>query len=160
MVYEGDLSGRGLKLAIVVARWNSLITRELLVGAQDSLRRQGVAEADIDVVWVPGAFEIPVAARWLAESGRYQAIVALGAVIRGGTPHFEHVSAAALGGIAALARETGLPIAAGILTTDSSEQALERAGIKAGNKGAEAAQAAVEMATLGRRLREAGGGLG
>ncbi len=152
MVFEGELSGKGLRVAIVVARWNLLITRELLAGAEDSLRRQGVAAEDVDVVWVPGAFEIPVAARWLAESGRYQAIIALGAVIRGGTPHFEHVAGAALGGIAALARETGLPITAGILTTDTSEQALERAGIKAGNKGAEAAQAAVEMATLARRL--------
>ena len=153
MVHEGSLHGDGLTIGIVVARWNSLITRELLAGASDTLRRHGVAEGAIDIVWVPGAFEIPLAARWMAETGRYAAIVALGAVIRGGTPHFDHVANAALGGIAAVAQSTGVPVTAGVLTTDSSEQALERAGIKAGNKGAEAAQAAIEMATLARSLR-------
>lgn len=156
MVHEGSLYGEGLTVGIVVARWNSLITRELLAGATDTLRRHGVVDSAVDTAWVPGAFEIPLAALWMAETGRYQAIVALGAVIRGGTPHFDQVANAALGGIAAVAQRTGVPVTAGILTTDTSEQALERAGIKAGNKGAEAAQAAIEMATLARSLRGQG----
>jgi len=156
MTHEGSLYGEGLTVGIVVARWNSLITRELLAGAADALRRHGVADSAVDTTWVPGAFEIPLAALWMADSGRYQAIVALGAVIRGDTPHFDQVANAALGGIAAVAQRTGVPVTAGILTTDTSEQALERAGIKAGNKGAEAAQAAIEMATLARILRGPG----
>ncbi len=156
MVHEGSLYGEGLTVGIVVARWNSLITRELLAGATDTLRRHGVVDSAVDTAWVPGAFEIPLAALWMAETGRYQAIVALGAVIRGGTPHFDQVANAELGGIAAVAQRTGVPVTAGILTTDTSEQALERAGIKAGNKGAEAAQAAIEMATLARSLRGQG----
>jgi len=148
MIYEGTTGGEGLRIAIVVARWNALITRALLDGAQEALRRHGVRDDDIDVAWVPGSFEVPTAARWLAETGRYDAIVCLGAVIRGATPHFDYIAAAAMGGVADVARATGIPAAAGILTTDSTEQALERAGIKGGNKGAEAALAAVEMAML------------
>lgn len=152
MTFEGTLRGDGLRIGIAVARFNELLTRELLRGARDALRRAGVDEEAVDVAWVPGAWELPVAARWLAETGRYDALVCLGAVIRGGTPHFEHVASGALGGVAALARETGLPITVGILTTDDAQQALERAGIKQGNKGAEAAMAALEMATLRRAI--------
>ena len=154
MIFEGTPTGEGLHVAIVVARWNALITRALLDGATDALRRHGVADADVDVAWVPGSFEIPLAARWLAGTGRYDAVVCLGAVIRGATPHFDHIAAAAMQGVAAAARETGVPITAGILTTDTADQALQRAGIKGGNKGAEAAVAAIEMATLGRRIAE------
>lgn len=154
MIFEGTPTGEGLHVAIVVARWNALITRALLDGATDALRRHGVADADVDVAWVPGSFEIPLAARWLAGTGRYDAVVCLGAVIRGATPHFDHIAAATMQGVAAAARETGVPITAGILTTDTADQALERAGIKGGNKGAEAAVAAIEMATLGRRIAE------
>jgi len=152
MIYEGTVSGEGLRIAIVVARWNELITRALLDGAREALRRHGVREADVDVAWVPGSFEIPAAARWLAESGRYDAIVCLGAVIRGATPHFDFIAAVAMNGIAEVTRATGVPATAGVLTTDTAEQALERAGIKGGNKGAEAAVAAIEMATLKREI--------
>lgn len=155
MIFEGSVAGDGLRVAIVVARWNELVTRALLGGATDALRRHGVADADVDVAWVPGSFEIPVAARWLAGSGRYDAVVCLGAVIRGATPHFDHIAAAAMQGAAAVARDTGVPVTAGILTTDTADQALERAGIKGGNKGAEAAVAAIEMATLRRRIAAA-----
>lgn len=152
MIFEGTVSGEGLRIAIVAARWNELITRALLNGAQDALRRHGVREADVDVAWVPGSFEIPAAARWLAETGRYDAIVCLGAVIRGATPHFDYIAGVAMNGIAEVTAATGVPAAAGVLTTDTAEQALERAGIKGGNKGAEAAAAAIEMATLKRRI--------
>jgi len=149
---EGRADGAGLRIAVVVARWNALVTRALLDGALDALRRAGVADDAVAVAWVPGAWEIPLAARWLAESGRYDAVVALGAVIRGGTPHFDHIAGGAMAGIAEVARATGVPVAAGILTTDTPEQAVERAGLKHGNKGAEAAAAAVEMATLRRAI--------
>jgi len=155
MDFEGTLSGDGLRVAVVVARWNELITRSLLAGAREALRRSGVADDDVDVAWVPGSFEIPQAARWLAESGRYDAIVCLGAVIRGATPHFDFIAGAAFTGIGDVARATGVPITNGVLTTDTGEQALERAGIKGGNKGAEAAAAAVEMAVLKRRIDRA-----
>lgn len=154
MIYEGAVAGEGLRIAIVVARWNELITRALLDGARSALRRAGVREADVDIAWVPGSFEIPTAARWLAASGRYDAIVCLGAVLRGATPHFDFIAAAAMNGVADVARTTGVPVTAGILTTDTQEQALERAGMKGGNKGAEAAAAAVEMAVLRKRLGE------
>nr|WP_290669635.1 6,7-dimethyl-8-ribityllumazine synthase [Ardenticatena sp.] len=150
---EGTLSGAGLKIGVVVARFNDFITRSLLDGALSALRRHGVAETDIHVVWVPGAFEIPVAAQQMAQSGRYHALVCLGAVIRGATPHFDYVAGEAAKGIAAVARETGVPAIFGILTTDTIEQAIERAGTKAGNKGYEAAVAAIEMATLMQQLR-------
>jgi 6,7-dimethyl-8-ribityllumazine synthase len=152
MVLEGSTRGEGLHLAIVVARFNERITHALLDGALAALRRAGVAEEHIDVLWVPGAWEIPVAARWLAEGGRVEAVICLGAVIRGGTPHFDFVAGQAMAGAAAVARETGVPVTAGILTTDTTEQAMERSGIKHGNKGAEAAMAAVEMVTLRHRL--------
>ncbi len=151
-VYEGESSGAGLRMAIVVARFNERITSSLLEGACGALRRAGVAEDDIDIAWVPGAWEIPVAAGWFARAGRYDAVICLGAVIRGGTPHFDYVAGEALAGAAALARETGTPVTAGILTTDTTEQAVERAGVKHGNKGADAAAAAVEMATLRRHM--------
>lgn len=150
---EGSLNGEGLKIGVVVARFNDFITRSLLDGALSALRRHGVADEDIHVVWVPGAFEIPVAAQHMAQSGRYHALVCLGAVIRGATPHFDYVAGEAAKGIAAVARETGVPAIFGVLTTDTIEQAIERAGTKAGNKGYEAAVAAIEMATLVQRLR-------
>jgi 6,7-dimethyl-8-ribityllumazine synthase len=142
-----------LSIAIVVARFNELVTRPLLSGAQDGLASHGVEPEDVDVAWVPGSFEIPVTARKLAESGRYQAIVCLGAVIRGETPHFDHVANQASSGIGRVALDTGLPVIFGIITADTLEQALERAGGKMGNKGYDAAVAAIEMANLMRGLR-------
>jgi len=148
VTFEGAADGQGLRVGIVVARWNELVTRALLQGATDALRRSGVADGDVDVAWVPGAWELPQAARWLAQTGRYDALVCLGAVIRGATPHFDFIAGAAMTGAADVAGATGIPVAAGILTTDTPEQAMERAGLKHGNKGAEAALAAVEMARL------------
>ncbi len=153
---EGTLLGQGLRFGIVVSRFNSLITRSLLEGALDALRRHGVAEEDVTVVWVPGGFELPQAALRLARSGRVHAVVALGAVIRGATPHFDYVAAEVAKGIAQAALQTGVPVTFGVLTTDTLEQAIERAGTKAGNKGAEAALAALEMARLWASLEEAG----
>ena len=152
--FEGTLVGAGLRIAIVVARFNDLITRSVLEGARDGLRRHGVAAADVDVVWVPGSFEIPFVARTLAARRRYDAVLCLGAVIRGATTHYDHVAAQTAAGIAAAGRETGVPIIFGVLTTESIEQALERAGTKAGNKGYEYAVSAIEMATLLRALHE------
>ena len=154
--FEGTLVGTGLRIAIVVARFNDLITRSLLEGARDGLRRHGVAAADVDVVWVPGSFELPLVARTLAARRRYDAVLCLGAVIRGATTHYDHVAAQTAAGIAAAGRETGVPIIFGVLTTESIEQALERAGTKAGNKGYEYAVTAIEMATLLRALNEEG----
>jgi len=151
--FEGRLWGQGLSIAIVVARFNELVTRPLLSGAQDGLARHGVEPEDVDVAWVPGSFEIPVTARMLAESGRYQAVICLGAVIRGETPHFDHVANQASSGIGRVALDTGLPVIFGIITADTLEQALERAGGKMGNKGYDAAVAAIEMANLMRGLR-------
>ena len=151
--FEGRLWGEGLSIAIVVSRFNELVTRPLLSGAQDGLIRHGVEPEGVDVAWVPGSFEIPVTARRLAESGRYQAIVCLGAVIRGETPHFDHVANQASSGIARVALDTGVPVIFGIITADTLEQALERAGGKMGNKGYDAAVAAIEMANLMRGLR-------
>jgi len=139
---------------LVVSRFNEFISRKLLEGALDALSRHGVAAEDIEVAWVPGAFEIPLVARRLAESGRYQAVICLGAVIRGATPHFEYVAAEVAKGIALVGLETGVPTLFGVLTTDSIEQAIERAGTKAGNKGFDAALAAIEMANLLRQLPE------
>ena len=150
--YEGNLSGKGLKFALLVGRFNDFISTHLLDGALDNLRRHETAESDIDVVWVPGAFEIPLVAQKLAASGRYDAIVCLGAVIRGGTPHFDYVAAEVSKGIARVSLESGLPVVFGVLTTDSIEQAVERAGTKAGNKGWAAALTALEMANLLRVL--------
>jgi 6,7-dimethyl-8-ribityllumazine synthase len=147
-VFEGDLIGSGLKVGIVVSRFNELLSSRLLGGAQDALQRHGVAEQDVDVAWVPGAFEIPLVAKKLAASGRYSAVVALGVVIRGATPHFEYVASEVSKGIASASLETGVPIAFGVVTADSIEQAVERAGTKQGNKGWDAASAAIEMANL------------
>ena len=152
--FEGTLIGTGLRVGIVIARFNDLITRSLLEGARDGLRRHGVAADDVDVAWVPGSFEIPLVARALARSRRYDAILCLGAVIRGATTHDDHVAGQAVAGIAAASAETGVPVIFGVLTTESIAQALERAGTKAGNKGYEYAVSAIEMATLLRAIRE------
>jgi 6,7-dimethyl-8-ribityllumazine synthase len=151
-VYEGSLVATGLKVGIVVARFNSLVTEQLLAGAADTLRRHGVKDGDIDVFRCAGTFEVPAVLRRAARSGRYDAVVALGAVIRGGTPHFEYVAGEVTKGVAHVALEADCAVAMGVLTCDSMEQALERAGVKGGNKGAEAAMAAIEQANV---LREA-----
>ncbi|MCS7081863.1 MAG: 6,7-dimethyl-8-ribityllumazine synthase [Bacteroidetes bacterium] len=152
VVHEGTLSAQGLRLGIAVSRWNALITHRLLEGALEALRQHGADPAQVEVAWCPGAFELPLLARRMADTGRFEAIIALGAVIRGETPHFEYVASAAAQGLSRVMLETNIPVAFGVLTTDTLEQALERAGGKAGNKGAEAALAAVEMAHLLRRL--------
>jgi len=146
--YEGMLLGKGLKFGVVVSRFNEVITTRLLDGAKDSFLRHGVAEPDIDVAWTPGSLEIPLVAKKLAESGKYNAIVCLGAVIRGGTSHFEYVAAEVNRGIARISLETGVPVIQGIITADTLEQAIERAGAKAGNRGWRAASNAIEMANL------------
>lgn len=151
-VFEGGRDARDLRVAIVVARFNDFVTARLLVGARDALAAAGLADAAIDVVWVPGAFEVAAAARQVALARRPAAVVCLGCVIRGGTPHFEYICQAAAQGVTAAALETGVPMAFGILTTDSVEQAVERASAGPANKGYEAAQAALEMATLFRAL--------
>ena len=148
---DGSLDGSGLSICIVVARWNEFITRKLLEGAESCLGERGVLPEHVSVAWVPGAFEIPTAASWAARSGKFHAVVCLGAVIRGDTAHFEYVAGSATEGIAAIARETGVPVIFGVLTVDNVEQALSRTGGKDGHKGEEAAQAAIEMANL-RRL--------
>ena len=145
---EGKLIGEGLNFALVVSRFNSFITERLLEGALDSPRRKGVKDQDLTVVRVPGAWEIPLVAKKLAESGANDAVICLGAVIRGSTPHFDYVAAEVSKGIAQVTLESGVPIAFGILTTDTIEQAVERAGTKAGNKGFAAADAAIEMVNL------------
>jgi len=150
--FEGKLSGKGLRFALIVGRFNELISGQLLQGAQDNLRRHDVAEADVDVAWVPGAFEMPLIAERMARSGSYDAVVCLGAVIRGGTPHWEYVAGEAAKGIAKVSLDTGVPVVFGVLTTDTIDQAIERAGTKAGNKGWAAATSALEMANLLRAL--------
>ncbi|MDI6871849.1 MAG: 6,7-dimethyl-8-ribityllumazine synthase [Bacillota bacterium] len=151
-IYEGKLIGEGLKMGIVVGRFNSFITGKLLEGAQDALVRHGVSPGDIDVVWVPGAFEIPLAARRMATAGGYDAVICLGAIIRGATPHFDYVASEVTKGIAQVGLETGTPVIFGVLTVDNLEQAVERAGTKAGNKGADAAVSAIEMANLLKQI--------
>ena len=146
--YEGMLLGKGLKFGIVVARFNEIITSRLLGGAKDAFLRHGASEQDIDVAWTPGCLEIPLVAKKLAQTGRYNAIVCLGAVIRGGTPHFEYVASEANKGIARISLESELPVIQGIITADTLEQAIERAGAKAGNRGFAAAVTAIEMANL------------
>ncbi|WP_339216973.1 6,7-dimethyl-8-ribityllumazine synthase [Ornithinibacillus sp. FSL M8-0202] len=153
-VVEGNLVGKDIKVGIIIARFNEFITSRLLSGAEDALRRHGVNEADITQVWVPGAFEISIAAKKLAERGEYDAIITLGAIIRGATPHFEYVSNETAKGIASISLQTGVPIIFGILTTDTIEQAIERAGTKAGNKGYEAAVNAIEMANLFKAMEQ------
>lgn len=147
---EGSLDGQGLRVCIVVSRWNEFVTRKLLEGAESRLGERGVTPDNVSVAWVPGAFEIPTAANWAARSGRFDAVICLGAVIRGDTAHFEYVAGGTTDGIAATARETGVPVIFGVLTVDNVEQALSRAGGKDGHKGEEAAQAAIEMANLRR----------
>jgi len=151
-VFEGKLVGKDLKFALVVGRFNELISNRLYEGAMDCLKRHEVAEADIDVAWAPGAFELPMVAGKLAASGKYDAVVCLGAVIRGGTPHFDFIAAEAAKGIAKVGLESGVPGVFGVLTTDTIEQAVERAGTKGGNKGWAAAATALEMANLMRQL--------
>jgi 6,7-dimethyl-8-ribityllumazine synthase len=152
-VYEGNLIATGLKAALVVSRFNSLVTGQLEAGALDALRRHGVKDADLDVFRCPGTFELPPLLGRVAASGRYDLVIALGAVIRGGTPHFDYVAAEATKGVAHVSLEAPCAVSLGVLTCDTMEQALERAGVKAGNKGAEAAVAAIEQANV---LREAG----
>lgn len=150
---EGDLIlEKGAKIAILCGRFNSFIVDQLEAGCLDTLRRHGTAENDLTIIRVPGAFEMPVVARKIADSGKYEAIIALGAVIRGGTPHFEHVAGACSRGLSSVATDTGVPVIFGVLTVDSIEQAVERAGTKAGNKGADAAVAAIEMISVLRQL--------
>jgi 6,7-dimethyl-8-ribityllumazine synthase len=151
-VVEGELIARDLRFALIAARFNDFVVEPLVRGALDALRRHGVTEKQIEIVRVPGAFDIPIVARKLALSKRYEALITLGAVIRGQTPHFDYVAGECAGGIARIALETGVPIAFGVLTTDTVEQAVDRAGGKAGNKGVDAAMVAIEMANLLRRL--------
>lgn len=151
-VFEGHLTGGNLRVGIVVARFNEFITSKLLGGAQDALRRHGADAEMVDVAWVPGAFEIPLVAQKMAKSGRYDAVICLGAVIRGSTPHFDYVANEVSKGVAATALQTGVPVIFGVLTTDTIEQAIERAGTKAGNKGFEAAVTAIETANLIRAI--------
>ena len=151
-VFEGHLNAAGLRVALVVARFNHLITEKLLEGAQDALRRHGASPEEIDVVWVPGSMELGPAAARLVRSGRYDAVVCLGAVLRGATPHFEHVARETSRAIGQLALTSDVPVLFGVLTADTLEQAMERAGGKAGNRGYDAAVAAIEMANLYRRL--------
>ncbi|MEJ8545880.1 6,7-dimethyl-8-ribityllumazine synthase [Brevibacillus borstelensis] len=150
--WEGNLIGTGLRVGIVAGRFNELIVSKLVGGALDALKRHGVEEDAVEVAWVPGAFEIPLIAKKLAESGKYDAVVTLGAVIRGSTPHFDYVCSECAKGVASVSLTTGIPVIFGVLTTDSIEQAIERAGTKAGNKGWEAASAAIEMANLSRQF--------
>lgn len=153
-VIEGNLDASGLKFAVLCARFNSFITDRLLAGALDALKRSGAAESDIEIVKVPGSWELPLAAKTLAGRKEHDAIIALGAVIRGDTPHFDHVAGQASSGLAAVQLETGIPVAFGVLTTHTIEQAIDRAGGKSGNKGYDAAITAIEMADLIRRLRK------
>jgi 6,7-dimethyl-8-ribityllumazine synthase len=152
--FEGQLSATGLRFAIVVSRFNSFITERLLAGATDALRRTGAAEDMIDVVKVPGSWEVPLVAGELARQHVYDAVICLACVIRGETPHFDYVAAEAAKGVAHVASETGVPVAFGVLTTNTLEQAIDRAGAKGGNKGADAAMTAIEMANLMRTLRQ------
>jgi 6,7-dimethyl-8-ribityllumazine synthase len=147
-IYEGDLVGAGKKYAIVISRFNEFITSKLLGGAKDTFVRHGVKDEDIDVVWVPGAFEIPMAAGKVAATGNYDGIICLGAVIRGATPHFDYVASEVSKGVAQIGLQSGVPTIFGVITTDTIEQAIERAGTKAGNKGSDAAAAAIEMVNL------------
>jgi 6,7-dimethyl-8-ribityllumazine synthase len=150
--HHGQLRGEGKRIGIVVSRFNEFITSRLLAGARDCLVRHGVADDEIEAVWVPGAWEIPLALRRLGQQGRFDALIALGAVIRGATPHFEYVASGVASGVAEVSEELDLPVIFGVLTTDSIEQALERAGTKAGNKGWDAALAALETSDVLRQI--------
>jgi len=151
--FEGVLLGKGLKFGLVVSRFNEFITKKLLDGAQDALLRHGVNREDIEIAWVPGSFEIPLIAKKLAQTKRYDAVICLGAVVRGGTPHFEYLAAEVSKGIAKVSLDTGLPVIYGVITADTLEQAIERAGTKMGNKGFDAAVTAIEMANLLKGIR-------
>lgn len=150
--YEGNLLAGGLKFGIVVSRWNSFITDRMLGGAVDALKRHGAAEADIDIARVPGTWEIPVIAQKMANSGAYNAVVCIGCLIRGDTPHFDYLASEVTRGIGQIARDSGIPVTYGVITVENLEQAIDRAGAKSGNKGAEAAMAAIEMANLMKEL--------
>ena len=152
-IIEGQVAAVGIRLGIVVSRWNEFITKELLAGALDAVRRHGGDESQVTVAWVPGSFEIPVALKAMAQSGKYDGLVALGCVIRGATTHYDHIAGAVTSGVSSVALESGLPVAFGLVTVESIEQAIERAGSKAGNKGAEAVLVAVEMANLLRQIK-------
>ncbi|MGP7815927.1 6,7-dimethyl-8-ribityllumazine synthase [Niallia sp. 01092] len=152
-IYEGHLIGSELKVGIVVSRFNEFITTRLLAGAEDALKRHGVEEANISVIWVPGVFEIPLAAKKLADSNEFDAVITLGTVIRGATPHFDYVSNEVAKGVASSSLSSGVPIIFGVLTTETIEQAIERAGTKAGNKGWEAAVGAIEMGNLYKQFK-------
>lgn len=153
--FEGQLSAQGLRFAVVVSRFNSFITERLLAGAMDALHRTGAADDAVDVIKVPGSWEVPLVAAEVARQHRYDAVICLSAVIRGETPHFDYVAAEAAKGVAHAALDTGVPVAFGVLTTNTLEQAIDRAGAKGGNKGFDAAMTAIEMATLMRTLRQA-----
>lgn len=153
-ILEGKLVAEGIRVGVVAARFNEFIVSKLLSGCEDTLLRHGVRGEDIDVAWVPGAFEIPITAARMAKSGRYDAVIALGAVIRGSTSHYDYVCSEVSKGVAAAGLDSGVPVLFGVLTTDNLEQAIERAGTKAGNKGAECAQGAIEMVNLFRELKE------
>jgi 6,7-dimethyl-8-ribityllumazine synthase len=157
-VVEGTLAGTGLKVGIVASRFNELVVDRLIQGALDGLRRCAIEEGDVTVIRAPGAFEIPQVARAAVATGAFDAVICLGAVIRGGTPHFEYVCSSVTSGVAQLAKDAEIPVIFGVLTTDNVEQALDRAGVKAGNKGTDAAMAAVEMATLMAKVRQLAGG--
>jgi len=153
-IYEANLVGSGLKIGIVVGRFNEFITSKLLSGAQDALKRHGVSEEDVDIAWVPGAFEIPLVAQKMAISKKYDAVITLGTVIRGSTPHFDYVCNEVAKGVSRINLDSGIPVIFGVLTTESIEQAIERAGTKAGNKGWDVATGAIEMANLLRTFEE------
>ena len=152
-VYEGQLVSQGFKYGIVAGRFNEFIVSKLVSGALDALKRHGADDSEIEIAWVPGAFEIPLIAQKMAESGKYDAVITLGAVIRGSTPHFDYVASEVSKGVAAISLKTGVPVIFGVLTTDTIEQAVERAGTKAGNKGWDAAVTAIEMANLTRAIQ-------
>ncbi|CUS97071.1 6,7-dimethyl-8-ribityllumazine synthase [Candidatus Kryptobacter tengchongensis] len=153
-IFEGKLIAQGLKFGIIVSRFNELITSKLLDGAIDCLKRHGAGEEDVEIFYCPGSFEIPLVAKKIAQTGKYNAIICLGAVIRGETPHFDYIASEVSKGIAQVQLETGVPVAFGILTTDDVEQALNRAGIKSGNKGWDAALTAIEMANLLNQIKK------
>jgi 6,7-dimethyl-8-ribityllumazine synthase len=150
--FEGNLIGTGLKVGIVVSRFNELLSGRLLSGARDALSRHDVADDDVDVAWVPGGFEIPLVSKQMADSGRYDVVIALGVIIRGGTPHFDYVASEVAKGVAKASLDSGVPVMFGVITADTIEQAVERAGTKAGNKGWDAAVGAIEMANLSKAL--------
>ncbi|AXN39471.1 MULTISPECIES: 6,7-dimethyl-8-ribityllumazine synthase [Peribacillus] len=153
-IIEAQLIGSGLKVGIVVGRFNEFITSKLLGGALDGLKRHGVDENDVDIAWVPGAFELPLIAKKLVNTGKYDAVIGLGTVIRGATSHYDYVCNEAAKGMAAVSLDTGVPVIFGLLTTENIEQAIERAGTKSGNKGYEAAVSAIEMANLGKMIEQ------